>query len=253
MTTGNIGSLLIAARDLRRQRRFSDAFHLLHEALPVHENLRPHVWQHQPSFWQSFRGGGLCLRRRSADDAQFIREVCSNAEFVNRYAPAGIIIPLDERVLSATLDAEFVACIHEVPAVHWIVEDSHGRKLGLASLVDISVSHRRAELLLGVTAEASPRVTVRALLLIFYRFFASWNMYKLYGYILNDNHKAIDTALNLGFRCEGTLLEHIADTKTGLRKTLVIVAATQSDVGTSHHLRLATRLLANKPSKPQDM
>lgn len=250
MTTSNTGRLLATARDLRQQRRFAEAFDLLHQSLPKYEDLRPHLWQHQPSFWQSFGGGGLLLRRRAGEDCQFLRDVCSKVDFVSRYAPSGIAIPSDDGALKAILEAEYAASINEVPAIHWIIEDSFGKKLGLASLVDISASHRRAELLLGVTNEAQARTTVRALLLIFYRFFESWKMYKLYGYILQGNDKAIDTALSLGFRCEGTLLEHIAEPKSGTRKSLIVVAATKSDVGTPRHLKLAARLLRTKASEP---
>lgn len=246
MTKSNLGRLLATARDLRQQRRFAESFNLLHQSLPRDEKLRYQLWKHQPSFWQSFGGGGLVLRRRTGEDCQFLRDVCSNIDFVSRYAPSGIAIPSDDGALKAILEAEYVASIDEVPAIHWIIEDSFRKKLGLASLVDISATHRRAELLLGFTKEAHARMTIRALLLIFYRFFESWKMYKLYGYILKDNHKAIDTALNLGFRCEGTLCEHIAEPKSGARKTLIIVAATKFDVGTSRHLKLATRLLATQ-------
>jgi hypothetical protein len=44
-------------------------------------------------------------------------------------------------------------------------------------------------------------------------------------------------------------LEHIAEPKSGTRKSLIVVAATKSDVGTPRHLKLATRLLGTQASE----
>jgi hypothetical protein len=157
-----------------------------------------------PWWWQPQVGGRVQLRRTQADDADFYAAAFQTPGFGRRYnrqsswsgdlgralARAGTLPPL------------------ELGALHWIVCDADGTRLGLASLTSISLGNAKAEFSIGFPQPPAPLQAVLATLLAYDLAFFKLRLNKLYTYVYTDNLPALNNSLRVGLRQEGLLKEH---------------------------------------------
>ena len=157
-----------------------------------------------PWWWQPLQGGRVQLRRTRADDAAFYASAFQAPGFGRRYnrqtswsgdlgralARAGALPPLD------------------LGALHWIVCDAAGTRLGLAALTSISLGNAKAEFSIGFPQPPAPLQAVLATLLAYDLAFFKLRLNKLYTYVYTDNEPALHNSLRVGLRQEGLLKEH---------------------------------------------
>lgn len=164
------------------------------------------AWQLRlaPWWWTPLQGGRLLLRRTAADDADFYRAAFESPGFGRRYnrqaawqgdlaralARAGTLPPL------------------ELSALHWVVCNADGHRLGLASLTSISLSNAKAEFSIGFPDAPGPLQAVLATLLVYDFAFFRAGLNKLFTYVYTDNAEALHNSLRVGLRQEGLLVDH---------------------------------------------
>ncbi len=170
----------------------------------LQQQLRPWQLRLAAWWWQPLGAGPVWLRRTQADDAAFWSAAYKDASFArrfNRQQPwkgdlaralqrAGELPPLDQG------------------ALHWVVCDGAGQRLGLASLTSLNQANARAEFSIGFPSAAGSMHGVLASLWVFHFAFFVLRLNKLTTYVYADNPEARHNSLRLGLREEGLLKEH---------------------------------------------
>ena len=110
-------------------------------------------------------------------------------------------------------------------AAHWVIERNAAvaeapgspsrQPVGILSLVDIVVAHRRAELLVGVPGPVPAGLAPRACLLLLDHAFRTLGLHKITSIVLADNPHSQRSTLAMGFRQEGLRKEHVRDPSSG--------------------------------------
>ena len=92
------------------------------------------------------------------------------------------------------------------------------KSIGLASLVDIQIAHRRAELLIGIPNKEDRKQTsaVITTLLIFDFAFNRIGLHKLTSIVIANNHHSQRSTESIGFIPEGLRRQHLRDPKSRL-------------------------------------
>ena len=230
-----------AARELRATGRIRESFEVVQHPLTAagHSLL---LWQHQPFFWEDIKGGNCMLTRRCARDAAFIRALWQDDIFVRQFHRVTTNIPQDLVALGRILDSEYVSLISDLGSLHWTVRDGNGSPFGVLSLTNMSLQHKRAEVLLGVRADAPFGLAPSAMLLLFGFYFRTLKFHKLCTLTFDDNQHSFNGVLHLGFREEGRLREHFFDAATGTFVDMVQAGLLAADAFSANNQRLMRRL-----------
>ena len=146
--------------------------------------------------------------------------------------------------LSKILNKENSALISDTRAIHWIVKDKYAKPWGLLSLTDISLTHRRSEVLLGVLQGAPQGLAAAAMLMLFQFYFKVIKFNKLQSLVYEDNYHSLKGTLHLGFKQEGYLKEHVIDPKSRKYVNLIQTGLICDEAFTESNKRLMKRLLA---------
>src|SRR6187549_1097826 len=169
-----------AARQLRAEGRIKESFELVRNSSAGNNRIHGSViWQHQPLFWADLAAGNCLLTRRRGADAAFIRELWSDEEFTHRFHRMATRIPQQQAELERILNSEYVSLLGDMDSLHWMVRDKQRRPWGILSLTNISRSHKRAEILLGVKDDAPFGLATAAMLLLFRFYFEVLKFHKL--------------------------------------------------------------------------
>jgi RimJ/RimL family protein N-acetyltransferase len=178
-------------------------------------------WGINPALWAPVRGRSVSLRRLGLRDASQVHELLHAPDFLRSYARSlPITLPEIEDWLRAAQTPRWP--VRRVEFV--VVCNKSQRVIGLAALADLSVDDRRAELLVGISPNArrgalgSAGIEATCLLLSYA--FDSIGLNKLVSYVYDDNPRALENTLHLGFSSEGALKEHVWD--NGLNRFLSI-------------------------------
>lgn len=178
-------------------------------------------WGINPALWAPVQGRSVTLRRLGLRDASQVHEVLNAPEFLRSYARSlPTTLPEIEDWLRAAQTPRWP--VRRVEFV--VVCNNSQRVIGLAALADLSVEDRRAEWLVGISPNArrgalgSAGIEAACLLLSFA--FERIGLNKLVSYVYDDNPRALENTLHLGFSREGTLKEHVWD--KGLNRFLSI-------------------------------
>ena len=154
--------------------------------------------------------------------------------------------PNSRQDLEKILEGEFVSSIGSSRALHWIVRDRKSQPWGILSHVDISLLHKRAEVLLGVLPDAPIGLSTAAMLTLFLFYFRGLKFNKLYALVYDDNPRSLKGTLNLGFKVEGRLRRHVLDPKSGVHIDLIQTGLLAEDAFSQRNERLMRRLLGSK-------
>lgn len=206
-----LDAILLASRIYWSLRQYEMARQVLSSS-PSHASklvIRQTLWIFGTHFQLPLRGKKVTLYRRSRKDAAFVKTCWSNKEFMMNFHRFAQKID-DDDALMALLDAEANANLLNSSALHWTINDAKGNKLGFTSLVDFSLPHRRAELVVGLT-DPKPGFALEATLLTMDFAFRLINVNKLCSAIYGGNESAIAATAHLGFVKEGVLRQHILD------------------------------------------
>jgi RimJ/RimL family protein N-acetyltransferase len=184
----------------------------------------------------------LRLVRRDASHADFLVALWSEPKFGMLYNR------LENFNESVSRVGERLGYEREVPLAqsrncHWVIESHTGQGLGILSLVDISELHKRAEVLIGVSALATHGTATAAMLICFQFFFKVIHFKKLYSFVYPDNLHSIRSTLALGFEQEGYFKSHLIDPNTGNRHDLIQMGLLPEKAFNARNLKLMKRLL----------
>jgi RimJ/RimL family protein N-acetyltransferase len=111
-------------------------------------------------------------------------------------------------------------------------------------LVDISLTHRRAEVLIGIVPEAPLGLSAAAMLMLFQFYYRAMGFNKLYSQVYSDNPHSLKSTLHLGFTVEGVLREHVRDPRTGKFIDLSQTSLLAKEAFSEKNEKLMRRLLA---------
>ena len=146
--------------------------------------------------------------------------------------------------LKQLLDREYLALVSESHAIHWIVKDRTGKPWGLLSITGISLTHKRAEVLLGLLDGAPIRLSTAAMLILFQFYFKAIKFNKLLSFVYEDNPHSLKGTLNIGFKEEGRLKKHVIDPRSNQYVDLIQTGLLVEDAFTENNKRLMQRLLS---------
>jgi RimJ/RimL family protein N-acetyltransferase len=238
------------ARDLRTQRKFQEAYQFVVDKTHELQGLKGFAWENQPIFWNDIAAGMCKLTRRNASDAPFIQELWREKDFLYSFHRHATDLPKTKGELEKILEREFISTMGASKSLHWIVRDKRSQPWGILSLTDISLAHKRAEVLLGVLPGAPTGLSVSAMLILFYFFFKVMKFNKLYSLVYDDNMHSLKGTLHLGFREEGRLRKHVVDPKSGKYVDLVQTGLLVEDAFNPRTKRLMQRLFsASNPGR----
>lgn len=201
---------------LRMAGKFSEAFERV-QALCKNlrfSNTRDILFANHPIFWSELRVGKYVLTRRGEADFEFLKNLWSRSDFMHAFHRLANPLPIDDSDLKQILKKEYLATFQEENSIHWVIRTTDGEKFGLLSLVNVSLHHRRAEVLLGVVPEAPMGLSVASMLILFEFFFRVMKFNKLHSHIFTDNAHSLKSAIHLGFSREGVLKQHVYDSKS---------------------------------------
>ena len=158
--------VLHAARQLRAEGKFSESYELVNSELGPTPEYASLIWQHQPLFWSTIESGSCQLTRRHGADAGFLRALWSDLSFKQNFHRQAPDLPAGDE-LKRVLNLEFISLLSESKSIHWVIRDQKLRPWGLLSLTDISMQHRRGEVLIGLKEGAPIGLTIAAMLCLF--------------------------------------------------------------------------------------
>ena len=236
--------LVQSARQLRAEGRITESYRLVRDSgVRIDDSV---IWQHQPLFWADHAGGDCMLTRRKGSDASFIRELFSDKDFGHRFHRGAVRIPHQQADLERILASEYVSLVSDLNSLHWVVRDKQRKPFGVLSLTNISLTHRRAEVLLGVPRGAPFGLATAAMLLLFRFWFGVLKCQKLYTLTFDDNEHSLRGVLHLGFKVEGRLRRHFYDVSTQAFVDIVQAGLLADEAFSANNKRLMTRLRFNQ-------
>lgn len=241
----NINEIHLRTTLLRSNRRFKEAYQWVAEQATRQKHLQGLVWEHQPIFWGDIQAGICKLTRRNGSDAAFVEALWRNDDFVYSFHRHAATFLKGRRDLAKILEQEFLATIGLSKSLHWIVRDIDSNPWGILSLVDISLIHQRAEVMLGVLPGAPFGLSTAAMLTLFQFYFRALKFKKLYSFVYDDNPHSLKGTLHLGFKIEGRLRKHVLDPRSGNYLDLIQTGLLAEDAFTPDTAKLMRRLLTS--------
>lgn len=238
-----IQSILEHSLSLRREKKYDEDFKFVTEAIPPQTLYSSLIWQHNPIFWSDISAGACVLTRRSSNDHAFLRELFNVNGFVRSFHRNANLLPDNTAILKEILDEELASTFSESRAIHWVIRDANRKAWGLLSLCDMSLTHKRSEILLGMHPNAPMGLTGSAMLMLYEFYFKFMKFNKLISFIYKDNLNSLKSTLHLGFEVEGELMGHNFDPETGKYLDVIQLGLNRSRAFSTTNQRLARRLL----------
>jgi RimJ/RimL family protein N-acetyltransferase len=189
---------------------------------PVHAEIRQLFVQLHPAWATPLECGKIRIRPRGARDDAFLLQCYANDGFMTNY---NRYLANSFRRSQAVADDNLKSrlSVYKRKCVQWIVEkvdranpEQPGYSpIGLASLAEIQLTHRRAEILLGFPDAAlnGSGIPLTAMLMIFDFVFNTIGLNKLTSIVYAANAHAQKSTLALGFKQEGFFKNHLYDPK----------------------------------------
>ncbi len=159
-------------------------------------------------------GKRLSLRRTAVSDAEYIFACYQNQAFMHFYNRLVQVQSLEH--LSQQLQEESKTHPYQNKAINWVImHNTRQHPLGLANLVDIQLTHRRAEFLVGIPEQQDRHAGsgLEATLLVLDFAFNRLQLNKIITLIYSDNQASLDNNVALGFRRESYFQQHLWDSK----------------------------------------
>jgi len=206
----NLGQAL---KNLGRIDEARAQFHKALQLTPSFNQARNNLAEVDSCWLEPLEGKKLFLRRYEAQDAAYLRYCHQNNDFMtlyNQYIPRHQ--PIDE--LAAKLHQTQALHPCQTKSVDWIiVRKNTGQPAGIANLVDLNLSHRRAEFLIGLpdSEDRTRGIALEATLLVLDYVFNRVKLNKLVAHVYAHNAFSQKNVLALGFTQESYLREHLVD------------------------------------------
>jgi len=211
-----------------RKQDYRQARDLLLQALsifPDHAVLRDRLLMVDSRWSETLSCRGTHLVTPSEKDFPYLQQCYTDEAFMQQLLPMGRKKQSNEAILQALKQSEFSVAhyrsMHRVikKEVHSNSElpssQSNLKPIGLASLVDIQIAHRRAELLIGIPDQFErQRTTAVVMMLIMDMAFNQIGLHKLTSLVLANNPHSQRSTVAIGFTQEGLRRQHLCDPQT---------------------------------------
>lgn len=200
-------------------------------------------WAMSEAFSAPMLGRRVKLVRRSPEHLGFVRSAWADRAFMERFHRFARALPATDPALERLLSGEARATLLDSRHLHWtIVGLGDARPLGMASVAEVSLEHRRAEFIVGVR-DAAPGVALESTLLALDWAFRTMRLQKATAAVYGGNDYAFASARHLGFQVEGRLRRHLKDPATGEYVDLSLLGLLAEEFYSPANRRLARRLL----------
>ncbi len=161
------------------------------------------------------------------NDFQFLQQCYENNDFMEQFLPMGRKNQRNEAILDALKHNKFP--VAQFRATHRIIKKSQAidqdepsspycenlKPIGLVSLVDIQIAHRRAELLMGFPNESDRQFASSVVILLIFDFaFNQIGLQKLTSLVLANNTHSQRSTEAIGFLREGFKKKHFCHPKS---------------------------------------
>lgn len=171
------------------------------------------LYEHEDFWWTPLVGRRAVLKRRCAEDVEFVRACWADAEFMTKFNRFARPLPPDDEQLRQVLSRENAGLLSELKALHWTIHTRSG-PVGFVSATDHSWAHRRCEFLIGLRQPASP-VPVEAARLAIEFLRDRARVERLTAHFYSDNSYAARVAAKFGFQPEGLLKGYLRNPEGG--------------------------------------
>lgn len=204
----NLGQALKALGKIDEAR---DQFRKALQLTPGFNQARHNLAEVDSCWLEPLEGKKLYLRRYQAQDAAYLCHCHQNNDFMalyNQYIPRHQ--PVDELTAKLRQTQALHPC--QTKSVDWIIIwKNTGQPVGIANLVDINLSHRRAEFLIGLpdSEDRTRGIALEATLLVLDFVFNRVKLNKLTANVYAGNCFSQQNTLALGFTQESFLRQHL--------------------------------------------
>jgi RimJ/RimL family protein N-acetyltransferase len=205
--------------------------------------LRRLLHEHEDFWWAPIVGKRVTLKRRSADDIDFVRACWGDAEFMRKFNRLARPLPADDAALRGILARERAGLFSESKALHWTIHAAAG-PIGFVSATDFVAGHRRCEFLIGLLGRPASAAPVEAAHLAVDFLSERAGIERLTAYFYAENEYAARVAAKFGFLHEGVLRGYIRDADGG-RSDLVVAGMLLVDRHQTRVGKVRNRLLSS--------
>ncbi|MBK7352973.1 MAG: hypothetical protein IPI97_06380 [Nitrosomonas sp.] len=160
-------------------------------------------------------------------DFQFLQQCYGNNDFMEQFLPMGRKNQSNEAIFNALKHNKFP--VAQFRAMHRIIKKNQAidqtepgsqyrenlKSIGLVSLIDIQIAHRRAELLMGFPNESDRQFASSVVMLLIFDFaFNQIGLQKLTSLVLANNTHSQRSTEAIGFLREGFKKKHFRHPKS---------------------------------------
>lgn len=219
---------LSAVDEQFRKKDYYQARNLILQALPIFPDYA--VFRDRllmvDSYWsEPLSSRSTHLVTPDEHDFSYLQRCYADEGFMQQLLPMGRKKQSAEAMMYALKQSEFSVVhyrsMHRIikKEVYSIPEQPLSqydlKSIGLVSLVDIQIAHRRAELLVGIPDQNErQRVTVVVMMLIMDLAFNKIGLHKLTSLVLANNAHSQRSTVAIGFVQEGLRRQHLCDPQT---------------------------------------
>jgi|CXWL01.1.fsa_nt_gi diamine N-acetyltransferase len=222
----NTSSIINLANIYLSHNEIDSAFEVLDQGLknnPADAEIKYLYIQLHPAWISPLENGRIRIRVRTPLDDPFVLHCYANEAFMdnyNRYLASAF------RQSKATKNPHLRSRlnVYKNHCVQWVIERiNHSNPgepgytcIGLASLAEIQLTHRRAEILIGFPDAklSGSGIPLAAMLMILDFAFNTIGFNKLTSIVYSDNVYAQKSTLAIGFKQEGFFRNHLFDSKS---------------------------------------
>jgi RimJ/RimL family protein N-acetyltransferase len=205
--------------------------------------LRRLLHEHEDFWWAPIVGRRVTLRRRGAQDANFVRACWNDAEFMRKFNRMARPLPADDAQLRQILAREQAGLLSEAKALHWTIHTAAG-PIGFVSATDFALGHRRCEFLIGLLGQPASAAPVEAAHLAVDFLRERVGMERLTAHFYAENDYAARVARKFGFEHEGVLKGYVRN-PDGTRSDLLIAGLLISDAAQTRVQKVRRKVLSS--------
>ncbi len=224
----NVHQWLGAFDEQFRKQDYRQARNLILQALsifPDYSVLRDRLLMVDSQWSEPIVSRGIHLVTPGECDFAYLQQCYADEAFMQQLLPMGRKKQSAEAIMQALRQSEFSVAHYR--SMHRIIKKEvpsepeqpfsqcNLKPIGLASLVDIQIAHRRAELLVGIPDQGErQRATGVAMMLIMDLAFNQIGLHKLTSLVLANNPHSQRSTVAIGFTQEGLRRQHLCDPQT---------------------------------------
>ncbi len=219
---------LVAIDEQFRKQDYHQARNLILQAVPIFPDYAvfgDRLLMVDSRWSEPISSRGIHLVTPDEHDFSYLQQCYADEAFMQQLLPMGRKKQSAEAIQHALRKSEFSVAHYR--SMHRIIKkEVHSdpkkpssqynlKPIGLASLVDIQIAHRRAELLIGIPDQGErQRATTVVMMLIMDLVFNEIGLHKLTSLVLANNPHSQRSTVAIGFTQEGLRRQHLCDPQT---------------------------------------